>query len=246
MRRLFILVLAIAGLTSLNLGSAAAAKPTPPSPNPPPTTPPTATTGAATGVNQQGATLNGTVNPNGTATTYTFEFGTTTKYGVQTAPASVGKGIAAVNASAALTGLAPSSTYHYRLVATNDQGKSSSGKDATFTTATPAPAASRLALFGHTAFVSPSRIFGVFVGCFGAQRCSGNMTVTASGRVIGHRSLYLVGANDGGIVHVILNRAGRRLLAHAPRHHLVATATVKGINGTVGQTAKSVTIVPFS
>ncbi len=108
------------------------------------------------------------------------------------------------------------------------------------------PPASRLALFGHTAFVSQTHVFGVFVGCFGTRTCSGNMTVTASGKVIGRRSLYFVGANDGGIVHLTLNSTGRRLLARAPGHHLGANVTVNGINPTAGHTSRTVTIVPFS
>ncbi|MBP7677343.1 MAG: endonuclease [Thermoanaerobaculia bacterium] len=42
---------------------------------------PTATTGMASGVTTAGATLHGTVNPNGVATTVSFEWGTTTSYG---------------------------------------------------------------------------------------------------------------------------------------------------------------------
>jgi hypothetical protein len=45
------------------------------------TPPPTAATGAASGVNSTNATLNGTVNANGSATTVTFEFGVDTSYG---------------------------------------------------------------------------------------------------------------------------------------------------------------------
>jgi hypothetical protein len=42
------------------------------------------TTDPATQVAQTGATLNGTVDPNGKATTYRFDFGTTTAYGSST------------------------------------------------------------------------------------------------------------------------------------------------------------------
>jgi Concanavalin A-like lectin/glucanases superfamily len=94
---------------------------------------PTATTGAASGVGQSGATVNGTVNPNGSPTTYSFDYGTTTAYGSTTAATSAGSGTTDVTATAALTGLAPSTTYHYRVVATNDVG-TTAGSDATFTT----------------------------------------------------------------------------------------------------------------
>ncbi|MHB8458286.1 MAG: G1 family glutamic endopeptidase, partial [Acidimicrobiales bacterium] len=48
---------------------------------PPPPTPPSASTGAATAVGTTSATLNGTADPHGSATTYQFQYGTTTAYG---------------------------------------------------------------------------------------------------------------------------------------------------------------------
>jgi hypothetical protein len=95
---------------------------------------PTATTGAATGVSSSSATLNGTVNANGSSTTVTFEYGTTTAYGsaVVAIPSPVtGYTNTAVNAS--LSGLAPNTTYHYRVVAVNASG-TTYGADMTFTT----------------------------------------------------------------------------------------------------------------
>jgi hypothetical protein len=88
-------------------------------------------------------TTQGTVTPNGTSATYHFEFGTTTSYGSSTAEATAG-GVAPVAVSADLAGLAPNTTYHVRLVASNADGAAVSA-DATFTTAAnpppPAPSA---------------------------------------------------------------------------------------------------------
>src|SRR5690349_5733149 len=53
-------------------------------------TAPSATTGTADSVSQSSATLSGTVNPNGQATTYYFAYGTSTSYGTQTSPSSAG------------------------------------------------------------------------------------------------------------------------------------------------------------
>jgi hypothetical protein len=95
---------------------------------------PTATTGNANGVTQTSAKLNGTVKPNGQATTWHFEFGTTTAYGANTpesGPIPAGSGNTGVAADA--TPLAPGTVYHYRLVATNGSG-SIPGKDRSFTT----------------------------------------------------------------------------------------------------------------
>ncbi len=104
--------------------------------------PPTASTGAATSVSFASATLGGTVNPNGTSTTYFFQYGTSTAYGTQTSAASAGVGTGDVAVSAAVSGLLPSKTYHFRLVAMSPAG-TVDGADQTFTTtATPPPSLS--------------------------------------------------------------------------------------------------------
>ncbi|MDX6310053.1 MAG: hypothetical protein QOI06_3099 [Nocardioidaceae bacterium] len=94
---------------------------------------PMVTTGGASSVTSAGATVKGTVNPEGSDTTYYFEYGTDTTYGTTTTPGSAGAGTTAQSVSAALTGLTGSTTYHYRLVATNANG-TTDGTDATFTT----------------------------------------------------------------------------------------------------------------
>lgn len=99
---------------------------------------PTVTTGAASNVGETTATLNGTVNPNGAATTCHFEYGTTTGYGTNTPNQDKGAGTTQVAVTADLTGLATSTLYHYRLVCSNATG-ASNGADATFTTGTPPP-----------------------------------------------------------------------------------------------------------
>jgi hypothetical protein len=94
---------------------------------------PTATTLAATLLAAAAAQLNGSVNPNGTSTTYYFEYGTTASYGTQTTSASAGSGSTALSVSATLSGLTPGTTYHFRIVATNGAGVAS-GTDLTFVT----------------------------------------------------------------------------------------------------------------
>jgi hypothetical protein len=78
------------------------------------------------------ATLKGVVLPHGGATYY-FEYGPSAAYGAQTPQAAVDSQGSAQPVSAAVTGLSGSTTYHYRLVATNDQG-TARGPDKTFTT----------------------------------------------------------------------------------------------------------------
>ncbi|HEY6460202.1 MAG TPA: hypothetical protein VIY73_08620 [Polyangiaceae bacterium] len=104
-------------------------------------TAPSATTGSASSVGATGASLAGTVNPNGNATTYAFQYGPTTNYGFQTATTDAGSGTTSTSAHATLSGLVSGTTYHFRIVATSAAG-STSGSDATFTTAKRAPTAS--------------------------------------------------------------------------------------------------------
>jgi phosphodiesterase/alkaline phosphatase D-like protein len=97
--------------------------------------PPVVTTDAATGVTSDSAILNATLDTRGQATTYVFEYGTTTAYGDQVPLSPVDAG-AGGPVSVALDGLAPGATIHYRLVATNADGTTAGG-DSSFTTLDP-------------------------------------------------------------------------------------------------------------
>ena len=99
-----------------------------------------ATTNVATAVTSTGATVNGTVNPNGQATTYAFQWGLTTNYGNEAPlpPASAGSGSADVPVSLALGGLASGTVYHFRVIASSAGGVAT-GADETFTTAGSPP-----------------------------------------------------------------------------------------------------------
>ena len=82
---------------------------------------PIVTTLPATNIGQTGATLNGTVNPNGLATTYHFDYGTDPTFAVATSTTaqSAGSGTGAVPVQAPITGLNPNTQYYFRLVASN-------------------------------------------------------------------------------------------------------------------------------
>jgi hypothetical protein len=95
--------------------------------------PPGASTGAARSVTTTGARLTASVDPNGRATTYRFEYGTTTSYGKHTADASAGSGQSAASVGTTVGGLVPHTRYHYRVVATNAAGVTR-GRDRTVTT----------------------------------------------------------------------------------------------------------------
>jgi uncharacterized delta-60 repeat protein len=109
-------------------------------PPPPPNAAPTVSTGGASAISAVGAQISGQVNPNGLTTTYHFEYGQTSAYGLATLVGSAGAGNSPVTESATLTGLQPATTYHYRLVAINSDG-TSNGSDGTLSTSSSAPSA---------------------------------------------------------------------------------------------------------
>ena len=84
-------------------------------------------------VSSASAVFHGLVNPRTRMTTYWFEVGTTLAYGTTTNSASAGKGDKPVTVTTGIGNLEPATTYHVRLVASNDRGVSD-GADATFTT----------------------------------------------------------------------------------------------------------------
>jgi len=105
---------------------------------------PTVTLLATSGVSLTNATLNGTVNPNGDATTAYFQYGVTTNYGSFSATNSLAATNALFAVANLLGSLAPGTTYHFQLVAANSAG-ATYGPDASFTTAIAAPFTTTLA-----------------------------------------------------------------------------------------------------
>jgi hypothetical protein len=97
--------------------------------------PPKAVTSAAGSVTKTSATINGSVtNPLIFAGTAHFEFGTSTGYGTTIGAGSMAAGASNDPRSSGVTGLTPNTTYHYRMVAQNDDD-TSFGPDVSFTTA---------------------------------------------------------------------------------------------------------------
>jgi hypothetical protein len=99
--------------------------------------PPSVTSRAQTGTGPVSTTLRAYVTPNSLATTVRFEYGTSTSYGTATAEQSIGAGTARVAVSAAVGGLKPSTTYHFRAVATNAAGITRGGDRSFKTSSTP-------------------------------------------------------------------------------------------------------------
>jgi hypothetical protein len=89
------------------------------------------------------ATVTGTVNPNGSPTTYYFQWGTSVGYGNLTPLNSLPSQSTPSSIYGYLTDLTPDTTYHYRLVATNIAG-TTLGADQQFTTQ------AQITINGHT------------------------------------------------------------------------------------------------
>jgi hypothetical protein len=90
------------------------------------------------------ASVDAAVNPNGSATTYQIQYGTTPAYGRTSGSLPAGDvltGSANQQVSAALSGLSPLTTYHYRVVASNSRG-TTYGRDRVFRTTVVPPSVS--------------------------------------------------------------------------------------------------------
>jgi phosphodiesterase/alkaline phosphatase D-like protein len=114
---------------------------------------PRASTGGYSGITATTATLAGTVIPDGLPTTYYFQYGGSTSYGRQAPAGGAGAGIGAVHEAAALSGLEPGTTYHYRIVAINEDNgtlQAGFGEDQTFTTPAALPVLTGLSAQGVT------------------------------------------------------------------------------------------------
>ena len=108
------------------------------------TTGPVATTGTAGGLSSSGATVTGTVDGHAQATSFRVDYGTTSAYGTSTTVQPLGTVTGPRPVSAALSGLKPATTYHFRVVAINPTDFAA-GADVTFTTPpAAAPAVSSL------------------------------------------------------------------------------------------------------
>jgi hypothetical protein len=98
---------------------------------------PKVNTNGAREVSYGSAVLTGSVNPNGSNTSYYFQYGLTKAYGSQTAIADAGAGGKAVPVRLPISGLQPITVYHYRLVAVNSSGASIGDDEKLLTTKVP-------------------------------------------------------------------------------------------------------------
>jgi streptogramin lyase len=129
---------------------------------------PAVTPASVTDAAQTTATLRAVVRPAAQATTSYFEYGPGETYGATTAATNAGSGTAPVDVSTAVAGLAPSMTYHYRLIATNGTD-TTRGPDRTFTTGANPSAAPALDQTPPTTAPDPTPVLGRTVVVGAAQ-----------------------------------------------------------------------------
>jgi hypothetical protein len=175
-------------------------------------------TGAAVNVRKTLATVTGSVDPEGAVTTWVVQYGLTIGYGVQT----FGVSLAAVNEPLAVTqglsGLAPATLFHYRIVAFHPGGVTSLGADQTFFTEPFTRPKPRLS--AHTSpsldkrspytFTTAGTLSGAgFIPA--AQRCSGTVGIRYYN---GRRQLAHVVAPVGGDCKFSVPASFKRLFGH--------------------------------
>ncbi|HWG09109.1 MAG TPA: alkaline phosphatase family protein [Solirubrobacteraceae bacterium] len=170
--------------------------------------PPAVLTGAADAITQTSARLNATVNPNGSRIgDCRFEYGTSVFYeaSVPCVPSPEG-GRAPVAVSGSLEGLLPDTTYHFRILATNEHG-TSTGADRTLDTLPEAPVVSSVSPVagleggGTSVTLEGSRLGGVTAVKFGS-------TAAHSFTINSDSSITAVSPSGAGTVDVTAANAG--------------------------------------
>jgi hypothetical protein len=146
---------------------------------------PSVVTGGASKVGQKTAVLAGKLNPNGSPTTYYFQWGLTTGYGAVSRSHSVRAGTKALSVHITAGALIPGTRYHYRIVAYSKFG-ASAGADRTFKTggvplplATTGPATAVGANFATlTGVVNPNGATTAWTFEYGPNTAYGSVTAT--------------------------------------------------------------------
>ena len=231
---------------------------------------PAAVTGAAGSVSATGAVVAGTVSAFGAATSYAVQYGRSTAYGAGTDSLLLPAGTRGVAVFVRLSGLAPQTAYHYRLVATSSAGTTFGG-DRTFTTAAGTGGAGgggggggggsgggggdrngpRLVVGGKTLRLLAKGRVRLALRCPLTETlgCRGSVRLETAAKLASHRrkrlklasAKFKIGGGQARTVSMTVSRRGRSL---ARRHKLKVRAVVVGIDasGNRGTTVKAMTL----
>jgi Tol biopolymer transport system component len=222
---------------------------------------PTAANGDATDVTTTGATLHGTSSGDPAAKFHFVVEGSSTPEG--DVPA--GAGIKQV--SAALTGLAPDTTYRYKLIVTSAGGTTTTSERSFRTSAAPVPgtdnrgndvgpsdgggkvdpppvnpAFAGVVVRGGTVKVKRG-VASVRVTCPAAAQgpCAGKLTLKAGRRTIGTKGFNIKPGKTAN-VRVRINRSGSKLLKRQRKLKVSAVAVARDARGASVRTAAKLTL----
>jgi PKD repeat protein len=176
--------------------------------------------------------LTATLNAHGAATTFHFEFGTSTAYGQSTGEASAGAGNAPIVVAQTVGGLLAATTYHYRVVAHN-QGGTIVGPDTAVTTASQGVLGERL-VSAPTALALPAirgrAVRGQTLTCYLGSWSNASSLVPAwlrDGSAIAGGGAYKLTAADVG-------------------HRVACAVTATGLGGTTRISSPAVRVAASS
>jgi hypothetical protein len=191
---------------------------------------PSAATGAASSVSTTSATLNGTANPQGAATSCAFLYGTTTSYGQATPAQSVGSGTANVSVSAAISGLSANTPYHFQLVCANVAGSLGFGGDKTFSTLSTT-SRSKVAIGKRKETVSKNGTVKFSLSCKSSVKCAGRLTLKSSGTKLANAKSYSIAGGKTKLISMKLTKKGLKRLKKKKHHRLAARAAATDNDG---------------
>jgi len=168
-------------------------------------------TNPATQVTDRSATLTAQVKDRGSATSFRFEYGLTTKYGQSTPAGTLNAANTTRTVTAAIKGLTPKTRYHYRVRASNHRGTKTAGNRSFTTTAsavTPAPgsevsappsAAARRPVLGRSVTVAP--LLGTITvkrpGSAGFVQLAAGASVPVGSLVEARKGIVILGSSTG-------------------------------------------------
>jgi hypothetical protein len=184
---------------------------------------------SAGGATTTSATISAGVNPNLQDAKVVVNYGRTAGYGSSTSAVDLGAGNAAASFTAALTGLAPNTTYHFDVVATNADGQTASS-DGVFRTLPPLTAS-----IARAATTGPALALTIACdGGAGPGKCAGGIRLSAADPAKHRRAhkltvaagRYSVPSGHRVTVKLRLNGKGRTMLTQ--HYALASTLTLRG------------------
>ena len=182
---------------------------------------PTATTLPATNVSASGATLNGSLTTGGPPVVSYFEYGPTTAYGQRTPdrPATTNGPVA----GEPIGGLAPLTTYNFRLVVKPREGALVTGANATFTTLSSVGPTGAAGATGSAGASGPTGAVGAGgpTGAAGATGPAGTKGTTGAPGATGPTGASSTG---GGRTIIIQNGSNKGLIKIRSTNVTVVTA----------------------